>query len=137
MPNPPTRAPKFPHKDKGLYGERDFNIGDEVWVAYRGHVMAFNANDSCMQVQSATALMHYVFDADPSVIILPQAATWPPKRDDVWLIGGKVWHTADSGVLYRSATNSSRNGGLSIARTAESVLHSVDTPPELLFRFHV
>lgn len=134
MPSSPARTSRFPHKDKGLYGERDFNIGDEVWVAIRGNIMAFGAVDSCMQIQTSTHLAHYVFDGDPAVHILPQAATWPPKVHDEWLIGGKVWHAETQGRLVALT---GVNGSFGLARDSETVLHSVDTPPELLFRFHV
>lgn len=124
---------KFPLRDKGLFGERDFKLGEPVRISYRGQIEAFNVVDSCMQIRTATGLLHYVCDADPSVFILPLDASWPPKAHDVWLINNKVWHTSKGGVM----TVVPATGRFGVIHSPESILHSVDTPPEMLFRWSV
>ena len=125
--------PPPPKPRKGLYGDKDFNLDDEVRVSFTGKIVALDAADSCMKVMTRTGLVHYVFDGDPSVIILPVKASWPPKTHDVWLFGGKVWWCTNPDFMY----SVNRDGGLAYPRKAESLLHSTDNPPEMLFRWSV
>lgn len=129
-----AKTVRFPHKDKGLYGERDFDLGQPVRVSFTGNIQAFDVHDSCMQIMTASGLSHFVFDADPAVYLVQQDATWPPKEHDVWVIGGKVWHADQRGRLVTVTT---KDGLYGIPRYPDTVLHSTDNPPEMLFRFHV
>ena len=118
---------------KGFYGEHDLKQGQLIRVVLTGTITVPNAMDSCMQVMTSSGMYHYIFDGDPAAVILKQSQSWPPKPEDVWLFGSKLWHADNRGMLAYA----SRAGGFTTSRQAESVLHAAGSPPELLFRWRV
>lgn len=118
-----------------VHSHRKLRAGQLVRISLTGKITGFDVTDSCMQVESSsTGLFHYILDADPGCIILPVEASWPPKANDVWLIGGKVWHVTSGGFLAESLGGGTQ---FKTARRAETILHSADKPPEMLFRWSV
>lgn len=137
FPSPPGLTSKPMSSAPKLYGGRAFSHDQKVRVAFSGQATDFDIFNGCMEITTATGLSHYVFDADPAITLRSAEETWPPVADDVWLIGGRVWHVDHRGMLYRASKSANPSGSFGYIRSAENVLHSADKPPEMLFRFNV